>query len=158
MSLNDYDPRLVTDLKIAERDMLQAYPDSLGNWTAGYGHLLPPAAPGQSWEGFTIIQSTADNWLEVDIRSAIKYAQALPEFSALDTDARQNAVVELCFNMRGNWTHFKECRAAIMVKDWQTAHDQLLDSLWSTQVNPDNFPNGRNYRIANYLLTGEYPT
>jgi GH24 family phage-related lysozyme (muramidase) len=163
MALTDYDPRLVADIKGSEADRLTAYQDPLGNWTCGYGHEMPPPAPGKSWEGFTVIQQTADGWLDADLQNATRYARTLPEWPALDTDARQNAVIELCFNLGGKWTKFAKCRAAIAIQDWQTAHDQLLwnvvptdgvngvPTVWESEVHAV-----RANRIANYLLTGEY--
>ena len=165
--LTDFDVELVADIKGSEGFGLTAYPDTFGNWTCGYGHKLPALAPGKSWAGFTVIQSTADGWLDSDLRIATAYAQKLPEFNALDTDCRQNAVVELVFNMGSRWMYFAKCRASIQVKDWQGAHDQLL---WNVVPDPANGVVGiptkweveihatRVDRIANYLLTGQYPS
>lgn len=145
------DRRLAVDLDAAEGDRLTAYQDSLGNWTCGRGHLMPQPAPGRSWEGFTVIQSTSDRWFVTDIVSAMLYAKNLPEYNSCDTACRQNALVELCFNMRGRWSTFVHARAAIEAKDWQRAHDELLSSLWAKEVH------ARATRIANYFLTGSYP-
>jgi GH24 family phage-related lysozyme (muramidase) len=163
MAITDFDPRLVADIKGSENDRLTAYQDTLGNWTCGYGHLMPIPAPGKSWEGFTVSQICADNWLEADLKRAITYARLLPEFSALDTEARQNAVFELCFNLGGRWKGFAKCRAAITAQDWQGAHDQLLWNVVPTDSNPgvptaweSEIHATRAERIANYLLTGQY--
>ncbi len=47
---------------------------------------------------------------------------------------------------------FVHCRQALQARDWQAAHDQLLNSAWAGQVHEK-----RANRIAGYLLTGEYP-
>lgn len=153
------DRRLAIDIDAAESDRLEAYQDSLGNWTAGRGHELPHAAPGRSWAGFTVQQFTSDKWFVTDILSATAFAKKLPEYESCDTACRQNALVELCFNMRGKWEAWGPTRAAITAKEWQTVHDHLLASLWAKEVQPHGLDKpGRATRIANYFLTGEYPS
>ena len=59
----------------------------------------------------------------------------------------------MIFNMgEGKWHGFVHCRQALQARDWQAAHDQLLNSAWAGQVHAT-----RANRIANYLLTGVYP-
>jgi len=146
------DRRLAADIDAAEGDRLVAYPDTEGNWTCGRGHLMPPAAPGRSWAGFTVIQSTSDKWFNIDVLDAIALARKWPEYASCDTVCRQNALAEIAFNLGGRWEQFGPTRAAITAKEWQTVHDHLLNSLWAEEVH------GRATRIANYFLTGEYPT
>ena len=150
--------RLAVDLDAAERDVLTAYLDTKGNWTCGRGHLMPRPAPGRSWEGFTVIQSTSDKWFCTDIMNAMKLAQKWDEFESCDTDCRKNALYEIAFNMGGRWEQFGPTRAAIKAQEWQTVHDHLLASLWAKEVQPDGFDKpGRATRIAGYFLTGQYP-
>jgi GH24 family phage-related lysozyme (muramidase) len=152
------DRRLAVDLDAAEKDELVAYKDTLGNWTAGRGHEMPRPAPGRSWEGFTVVQTTSDRWFNDDVLSAIAFAKKLAEYPSCDTAARQNALYELCFNMRGKWDAWGPTRAAIKAKEWQTVHDHLLASLWAKEVQPHGLDKpGRATRIANYFLSGEYP-
>lgn len=158
------DRRLAIDLDAAERDDLTAYPDTLGNWTCGRGHLMPQAAPGRSWKGFSVIQSTSDRWFNTDIMNAMRLAQKWPEFEKCDTDCRKNALYEIAFNMSHKWDKFVRTREAIEKQDWQGAHDGLLHSAWALEVQPHGLRDangaelpGRATRIANYFLTGEYP-
>lgn len=148
------DPRIHRQLAVnvdaAEGDRLTAYVDTLGNWTIGRGHKMPPAAPGRSWEGFTIIQSTDDRYFNDDLLNALTMAQKLPEWPSCDTAARQDALTELCFNMGGKWEEFRQTRAAIQAQDWPSVKANLLDSLWATQVH------ARAIRIADQFLTGQY--
>ncbi len=143
------DPRLDADLDTAESCKLKAYQDSLGVWTIGWGHEIPP---GVDPHGLIWTQAQADAQRDTDIGLAQTFAQGLPEWGSLDTPCRQNAVVELCFNMRRRWLLFANTRASIMRKDWKGAHDGLLNSLWASQVHA-----ARADRLADYLLTGEYP-
>ncbi len=145
------DPNLQNDVEGSERCILHSYLDSLGRWTIGWGHLIlppPPSDPGLIWT-----QAQADAQLLADLESAGVYAAATPEWQYLDTPCRQNAVIELSFNMRNKWMLFVNCRAAIRQQNWKEAHDQLLSSLWACQVHAT-----RATRIAGYLLTGQYPT
>jgi GH24 family phage-related lysozyme (muramidase) len=146
------DVRLARDIDAAEDDVLTAYQDSLGNWTIGRGHLMPRPGTPKGWAGFTIIQSTSDRYFNGDLLAAIALAQKWPEYLSCDTECRRNALEEIAFNMGNKWASFVHARAAISAQDWQTVHDQLLDSLWATQVH------GRATRIATYFLTGQYPT
>jgi lysozyme len=144
------DPRLASDIRAAESCRLTAYKDSLGVWTIGWGHEMFPQTT--DWAGYTVTQDLADTWLDADIQAAQTFAQSLTEWPFLDTPCRQNAVVELCFNMRKKWLLFVNTRAAIRAKDWQGAHDGLLTSLWASQVHA-----ARANRLADYLRTGAYP-
>lgn len=150
------DSRLLTDVKGAEDCRLTAYKDSRGFWTAGYGHKLDQH---MDWTGHTIGQSQADAWLEADLMTAETQARTLTEWLYLETVCRQNALIELVFNMGfGNWLDFHRTRIALRQHRWQDAHDGLLDSLWARQVQPHGFDEpGRATRLADYLLTGEYP-
>jgi GH24 family phage-related lysozyme (muramidase) len=152
------DRRLAVDLDAAEKDTLDAYLDTKGNWTCGRGHLLPQAAPGRSWAGFSVIQSTSDRWFSDDINAATRLAQQWPEYAKCDTDCRRNALIEIAFNMSHRWAKFVDTRAAIEAQNWQDVHDNLLDSLWAKEVQPHGLDKpGRATRIANYFLTGAYP-
>jgi GH24 family phage-related lysozyme (muramidase) len=143
------DPKLRADLEVAEGSSLKSYKDSRGLWTIGIGHLIqpqPPSDPGLVWT-----QEKVDAQLDEDLESAVTFAKGTPEWGFLDTPCRQNAVIELCFNLRKKWLWFVNARIAIRAKDWQTAHNELLNSTWASQVHAV-----RAERIANYLLTGEY--
>lgn len=152
------DRRLAADIDTAEGNRLVAYPDALGNWTAGRGHKLPPAAPGRSWEGFTIVEATSDRWFNGDLLDATALAQKWPEFASCDTAARKNGLIEIAFNMSGKWAKFHHARAAMEAKDWAGVKQNLLwnapgvKTPWYAEVGH------RAERIADQFLTGEYPT
>lgn len=150
------DPRLLADIRAAEGYRLTAYRDSRGFWTIGYGHKLDQSI---DWEGHTITAPTADSLLALDVQGASLRAQALPEWHALDTDCRQNAVIELVFNMgETTWEKFHHCRDAIEFQDWETAAQELLHSDWALEVQPHGLDRpGRAKRLADYLRLGEYP-
>lgn len=159
------DPRLIADIKKAEGCPIDkasglpvAYKDSLGYWTAGYGHLLDQS---QDWTGKTFSWETfswdqVNQWLADDLQKFVLEAQKTPEWQYLDTPCRCNAVIECIYNLGvEHWTQeFPGTRAAIRRQDWQSAHDNLMKSpLWIKEVGI-----GRVQRLANYLLWGAYPS
>jgi hypothetical protein len=105
--------------------------------------------------GQVITKALALYWLEGDLIDATNQAMSLPEWSALDTPCRRNAVVECVFNLGvGHWTsEFPRTRASIKAQAWPEAQANLLDSpLWIKDVGL-----GRVQRLANYLGSGFYP-
>lgn len=142
-------PKLQADIVQAEGVRTVAYKDTLGLWTAGVGHLLPQ---NKDWTGVTFTQAQVLAWLSEDLQTAEKLASALPEWGSLDTAARQNAVVELVFNMGlSHWQRFIHARQAISENNWPEARKQLLVSNWAKQVGPH-----RAGRIADYIEHGDF--
>lgn len=144
----NFSPALVSAIKSAEGCRLVAYRDSVGLWTIGYGHLLDQS---KDWTGYTITQAQAEALLEADMRTASLGVSSLPEARGIDP-VRFEALLELVFNLGSKrWSLFTHCRAAIADRDWQRAHDELLNSKWAGQVGTV-----RSNRIASLLLTGCY--
>lgn len=142
---------LLHDIQTAEGCKLKAYKDTLGFWTAGYGHLLPNQHT-VDYSDFVITQQMADVWLEQDIGGATQAAKNLPEWLHCDTICRKNALTELVFNMGSKWRGFAKCRAAMQREDWPTVYKELLNSAWAEQVGTT-----RSQRLAAYMLHGSYP-
>lgn len=143
------DARLIKDIKQAEGYSLKAYRDTEGYWTIGYGHLLDQE---KDYTNYTITAEEAESFLESDIAGAETSLTYLSEWNYLDTPCRKNAVIELVFNLGlSKWKYFAKTRLDIQNKNWQSAHDDLLKSMWAKQVGPT-----RSNRLANYLLTGQY--
>jgi lysozyme len=143
------DNHLLVDVKLAEGVKLTAYKDTKGFWTVGYGHFLDQS---KDWTSYTITQIKANWYLESDLSEAATLCAELSEWRYLDTPCRQNAVIELVFNMgKEKWEDFTHTRRAIEAQNWQEAHDQLLDSEWAKEVGKT-----RSERLATYLLKGEY--
>lgn len=145
---------LEKQLKRHEGLRLKPYRDSLGYWTAGYGHLLtgvydPHTIDG--WRKTGITQQLADTWLRDDIDNAIvlaRYRYLKPEqFDAL-TPARQQVLVNMAFNLGSRLLKFKRLRQAILDEDWYSARDQMLESKWAEQVG------NRAKELAEMMLNG----
>lgn len=139
-------PHLIEDLKRDEGCRLHAYADSLGIFTIGYGHAH--VAPGTVWT-----QAQADAWLRRDIKRAAGLLDAnIPWWHELN-DARQDVVVNLCFNMGwGDGQHglssFYNTLAAIRAGDYERAADGMLASKWASQVH------ARANRLAEQMRSG----
>ena len=144
-------PQLIANVKQSEGLRLAAYLDTLGNATVGYGHKL---APGHDWSDYVITSDYAEALLEIDLNAALLECTPLAEWLRLGAPARQDAVIELVFNMGlDGYKTFIRTRNAMATQQWQVVHDNFLASLWARQVGPS-----RANRIANQLFTGTYST
>lgn len=134
--------KLIESVKRGEGCKLRSYQDTAGVWTIGYGHNL---------QVIRINQSLADEWLLDDINSAAIAASMFPEWQFLDTEARQNAFIEMVFNLGPTrLSFFKAMLAAIRAQDWTTVAKEALDSKWATQVGQ------RAIRLIAMLQTGQF--
>lgn len=140
MTPSDFD-QLVIDTGLAEGCKLVAYPDSVGVWTIGYGTNLQELA---------IDQCTANNWLRSKLTACdVEAAQAFPWYAG-SSPARQRAISELIYNLGlTRLLGFVKFLRAMAADDFQTAHDELLNSRWAVQVGPT-----RSNRIALAILNG----
>jgi lysozyme len=142
---------LVADLKRDEGCRWNAYQDTLGNWTIGYGHCSPEVKKGLVWT-----QAQCEAALVADIREAMAQLDAkLPWWRSLDP-VRADAVCNMAFNMglgdinRGLLS-FRNTLEAIRRHDYGLAAVGLLASLWARQVGK------RAERIAFMIRTGTRP-
>ena len=104
------------------------YQDSLGYFTIGYGKMVDKRKNG----GLT--ESQASYILNDELQSARASLQSFQWFNAMD-EVRQDVIVELCFNIGLQGVlKFHNMIAAITAKDYATASNCLLDSLWCRQV------------------------
>lgn len=139
-------PFLAADLKHDEGCKTVAYQDTLGIWTVGVGHAH--VAEGTVWT-----MEECDAQLAADIAHAEALLDAnAPWWKSLD-DARQDVMVNLCFNMGwGNGSSglssFKNTLKAIEDGDYAKAAAGLLASKWAKQVK------SRATRLATQMETG----
>ena len=144
-------PQLLANIKAAEGCKLTAYRDTRGFWTIGYGHLLDQTI---DWTGHVITQETADGLLAQDLDAATAQATSLPEWPALDTQTRQDAITECVFNLGiEHWIkEFQQTRKCIQVQSWTAAAANLLNSPeWIAEVGKP-----RVARLAGFLQSGSY--
>ena len=145
---------LAKQLKLHEGLRLYPYRDTLGYWTAGYGHMLTGIYDQRTiqewiWEG--ISKTQAEAWLQDDIDNAealARYRYLTPEqFDAL-SPVRQQVLVNMAFNLGNRLLKFRKLKSAILDKRWQDAHDAILDSVYAKQVK------GRANELAEMMLHG----
>ena len=114
------------------------YYDSLGFPTAGYGHAFLPKSP--------ISHDVAVLLFEED------FCRAKRDYDKLKLDldpVRRGVVLDMLFNLGlPRFRGFRDMISALMRDDYETAADEMLDSLWSDQVK------GRSQKLANMMRTG----
>lgn len=139
--------KLKEELIRDEGKRLQAYPDSLGFWTIGIGHLL-----GTSPRMTVITEAECSALYAYDVAQAEYIARAcVPLFDQLSDD-QQRALTNMAFN-RGE-KHMRESskivpaiRAASENRGtWGQAADEIRNSPWAAQVK------GRATRLADQFL------
>lgn len=120
--------RLVDQLVVHEGLRRKPYLDTVGKTTIGVGRNL--ADVGISTEEAYFL-------LGNDIDRALKAAQTFEWFAGL-SDVRQNAIVELIFNMGlEKFKQFIRFRAAMATGYYEKAAAELTDTPWERQVGPN---------------------
>ena len=162
MSIDDYDKRLLSSIEVHEGYRLTAYRDTKGIWTIGFGHNLD-AKGGldgekrkEGWKGYTITPDQAITLLAADLDEVMAVVTDTEEWPYMNTKARQNALIELIFNMGlGNDTHgylsFKHTRVSMREQDWGQVRLGLMSSKWYNDVGA-----GRGKFICDLFYTGWY--
>lgn len=142
---------IIEQLKRDEGLRLVPYRDSVGIWTAGYGHNL------QSHNGSLnpITQEQADSWLEDDADAAhVSVLKWLPWASKL-SDARFGVLQNMCFNMGiGNQHHgllsFSTFLGLVRNGKYEEASQDEIHTKWSVEVG------ARADRLANQMRTDQW--
>lgn len=138
-----------------------AYPDSKGLYTAGKGRCLETnPLTGEEWHyllanklaAFTITEAGANYLRDHDLQGAEAALRAHYHWFDSLNDARQNAFVEMRFQLGPKFDDFHEMLKAAAVGDWTRVHDEALDSHWANVDSP-----GRARVLAFQLLTGAFP-
>jgi lysozyme len=118
-------PALVESLTKHEGLRLSMYTCSAGKPTIGIGHNLERP----------ISERAAKVILDDDIADCIQdMDRAFPGWRA-HSDARQNVLLEMCFNMGTvRLRKFKNMWAALEARDYDKAAEEMLLSSWRVQV------------------------
>lgn len=135
---------LLAQLRIDEGLRTKPYRDTVGKLTIGIGRNLDDVGISED-EALTLAGHDLDRAETLLDRNFTGWR----DFS----DARQQAVLNLCFNMGwGDGTHglsgFKNMLGAMLANDWDAAASDLLASRYATQVGQ------RAQRIATLLRNG----
>ncbi len=146
-ALSDFDRRaLRAELTRDEGRVPHAYPDSLGYWTIGVGHLIDARKGGRLPD--PIIDALLDH--DIDEKAGGLDAN-IPWWRDLD-DVRQRVLLNMCFNMGwGGLSGFTATLQAIKEQRWVDAAAGMRASLWARQV-PE-----RAERLAKAVARGLMP-
>lgn len=110
--------------------VLRWYLDSLGKWTAGYGHLRQPGE-----ENLTVTRELAEKWLEQDLSearsAALKQAKMLP----FTTKHLLDVLVSVNFQLGTSWYKKFPKTWGLMVKgEFYEAANEAQRSTWYKQT------------------------
>jgi lysozyme len=123
------------------------------------GKAVTPATPlqgkltigvGRNLTDVGISHAEAMRLLKTDLQQAENKAHQYKFFQGL-SKSRQAVVVSMVFNI-GSIGSFVKFRAALSVKDYALAAEEMLDSAWHRQVGK------RAEDLARIMVTGELPT
>lgn len=133
---------IATQLRRDEGVRQFPYVDTVGKTTIGVGRNLTDV-------GLSGVE--IDFLLQNDIDKVTTQLQSrLPYFDALDP-MRQAVLQNMCFNLGfAGLEGFPKMLAAFAQGDWDTAADEMLNSLWATQVG------ARATRLAQQTRTGQW--
>ena len=108
------------------------YRDSLGYATIGYGHLVLPTDHFQ--DGVEYSEKELNEVFEKDFLNAVDNANKLIGDIPLVYQAKE-VICEMVFQLGiGGVSKFKNMWKALDQGDYQTAAEQMLDSLWARQT------------------------
>lgn len=128
----------VTRLRVEEGFRSQAYRDTTGHLTIGYGFNIDAG----------ITQNAATALLMAQVEELADKLVVYPWYALLDP-VRQSVLLDLAFNLGiAGLLSFVQMLLAVTDKNWQAAHDQLLMSRAATQAP------ARYQALASLLLTG----
>lgn len=132
---------IVEQLKRHEGLRLKPYRCTADKLTIGYGRNL---------EQVGITEQEAEYLLLNDIKQCENDClHAFPWFTDLN-EARQGVLVNMCFNVGlSRLMFFKKFLAAMNLGNYNTAADEMLDSMWAEQVK------GRAIELAAIIRTGK---
>lgn len=109
------------------------YLDTLGNPTAGHGHLLTPAEQKKYPPGTPIPQSVVDSWKETDIKEASQDVSAV--FGDVKNTEAKKILKNMAFNLgRTKLNEFSRLKKAIKNEDYKMAAVSMRDSKWFKQT------------------------
>lgn len=133
---------LVKSIKEHEGFRAEAYVDSMGHLTIGYGQLVSE---------LKVTEREAEKWLLAGIEAKTKELEPFLAFRSVKDPVRRDVLIEMAYNLGvGGLMKFKNMWASIKVQDWDAASAHMLDSLWAKQVGH------RAHVLANRMKQGVY--
>jgi len=118
---------------------LNPYPDHLGFWTVGYGHLIDRRKGGSlpAWvkPSFPLEQAEADQLLKFDIRACEASLDGSLHWWRGLSDVRRAVILSMAFQLGiAGLLKFKNTLRAMQGVRWADAAQGMRDSLWYKQT------------------------
>ena len=148
----EYDETFLAQLKRHEGLRLEAYKDTEGHLTIGYGHNLDVwPVEGVGKEGDVISRTKAEELLvESVVFFAAQLDEKIPWWRELD-EPRQGVILNMGFNLGvSGLLGFKRALGAMKIGDYARAGTEMLDSRWAGQVR------GRAAELARQMVLGDW--
>lgn len=148
----EYDDTFLDQLKKHEGLRLEAYRDTVGHLTIGYGHNCDVwPVQGVEKEGDAISRIKAEELLVEDVVFfAEQLDEKLPWWRGMD-EPRQGVLLNMVFNLGlSGLLGFKMALSAMRIGDYTRAGTEMLDSKWAGQVR------GRAAELARQMVLGEW--
>ena len=122
--------KLIESIKHHEGYSDTVYKDSLGHLTGGWGHAF--------MLGSKIPVEASEAYLRQDIANALADFRSLSRsrrYICYLSPNRRRVIVEMIYNLGLSGVRtFRKMLNAIRLEDFETAADEMLDSLWAKQV------------------------
>ena len=134
--------KLKKDLNVEEACKKLPYVDTKGKISIGVGRNLTDRG---------LSDDEIDYLLSNDITIAVTELDKQFHWWRSMSDARQNVLIDMCFNMGiTKLLGFKKALAAMAKQDFEQAATEMLDSVWSKDVH------GRADKLAQMMKSGEF--
>lgn len=131
---------LSDELKRDEGFKSRVYQCTAGKLTVGFGHNL---------EDNDLSESVAEMQLNIDIMEIHEELSNLQWYCELD-DFRKRILINMAFNLGMNGLmKFRKMIDALIIKDYETAADEMVDSNWYHQVGQ------RSVRLVSMMREGQ---
>mmetsp|Transcript_62232 Transcript_62232/g.146725 ORF Transcript_62232/g.146725 Transcript_62232/m.146725 type:complete len:153 (+) Transcript_62232:25-483(+) len=112
------------------------YKDTEGNLTFGIGHAITKQDPEHGLHvGAPVEKERIEKAFDADVETTTANCWSLyPQFDTLPPEA-QLIIANMMFNLGlSGLAKFKNMKAAVDNRDWNTAADEMVASIWYTQV------------------------
>ena len=122
------------EIKSEEGYSNKVYFDILGYGTIGYGHLVTPLDKFK--EGVVYDNKELEKVFEYDFQIAYQDGMSLTKDIDIPDEAKE-IVIHMCFQMgKPKVSKFKKMFEALGKKDYDSAANEMLDSLWAKKHTP----------------------
>ena len=122
------------EIKQEEGYSNKVYLDHLGYGTIGYGHLVKPL--DNFVEGKVYDHKELEKIFEYDFQISYQDGMSLTKDIDIPDEAKE-IVIHMCFQMgKPKVSKFKKMFEALGKKDYDSAANEMLDSLWAKKHTP----------------------